>query len=673
MGAPIVTGRTPPLVKALYATAFVTALWLMACAFLLSSAKAHADEAGPDPGTTYVQYRFADGSETSAHRAFATYTADKKSYTARINASGEAISVEGRWKATAGGSDITAACSYDPETGLVAIPRTYLHHPVDIVVTLDAYQASKTFEANVSIVSGSSAGQASRTTVETTAGATSLTLPVNGAVKAVTQDSRVLDPSEYRLEEGLLHIEGRSMLAGSITVYLDGFKPELENRNPIKDHDDTALQRSVGSVSMERFASRSAGRTADRGSWIDGWGWIWSTNPGPGDWDYTDYVLSWDNRHTAYLTCCQHGVYHMPESDGGMVYFTGTRISNDLVNSWDTYDETTIFHHKTYRNTYYVYVNAGYYQDVDGYWSEDYETVTTSPRYGGIDLTKISADPSITDGNDSYSTAGAVYGIYSDAACTYQLNSITTNSSGKASLWGFHAGSTVYVKETKPSPGYNLDPTVYRVDIAADQWSRVNGGIVHEPPKTATVRFYADGSLVHSVARPLGTNFATSDPDVRKADGLAAKPHCTPGLDAWYYDAGFSSSFSGTRLDGDLALYARNVATVTYAPAAGSPLAEELPFRKAMSESSPLLDVATDVLPPSRQVDWGHRITLKEPRLKILYYSDGKRWRTLRWRGGGWHLNPAATGEPVETLKITRDATVYGDWSRSTYDGIFSW
>lgn len=674
MNHPHLTTRIPPPSKAALAIAAAAALLLAACASSFAAGDARAAESEREPGVVYVQHRFADEAgvrETAAHRAYATYSGDGQSYTARVNASGGAVDIDGRWKAEADGTDITGECSYDPDAGLVVIPRSHLHTPVLVTVDLDAEQSAKTFETSVSVVTGDEPGQTSTERMATTAGTTRLAVPVPESVKAVTQDSRVLDASEYSVADGELVIEGRTALTGSVTVYLDGYAPEIADRNPIKDHNDTAIQRSLRSVPL---ASTPSLMSVMGGSSFSGSGWIYSTNPGPGDWDYTDYVLKWWGG-TFHLNCCQHGVYHMPESDGGTKSFSATFTGSSLVRSYDTTDATTVYHHKVYRDSYYVYVGAGWYQDVDGSWSEEREVVTTSPRYGGIDLTKVSANPGITDGNGSYSTSGAVYGVFSDAACSYQLNSVTTGSGGKASLWGFVAGAKVYIKETKPSPGYDLDPTVYGVTIVADQYAHVNGGTVREPPKTATVRFYADGDPmpVHSFTRPLGTSLDAGDPGVRKASELAEKPDCTPGLDAWYYESGCSSKFSGTTLQGDLNLYARNIATVTYALAAGSPLAEDLPVRKAMSESSPVLDVARDVLPPPRQVDWGRKIALKDPRLAILYYDDGERWRTLRWRGEGWYRNAAATGSPIKTLEVLRDTTVYGDWSRSTYDGIYSW
>ena len=185
-----------------------------------------------------------------------------------------------------------------------------------------------------------------------------------------------------------------------------------------------------------------------------------------------------------FLNCRQHGALRMPEALAGCGTkgFIATYFRSSKVRTYDKTDSATIYHHTVYRGNYYVYVDVGWHQDVDGYWSEERETVTISPRYGGIDLIKMSASPSITDGNGSYSTVGAVYDIYSNPQCTNWIDSMTTDSSGKATKWGFRAGSTVHVKEPKPSPSYNLDLKVYPVGTTADQRSYANGGIVHEPP-----------------------------------------------------------------------------------------------------------------------------------------------------------------------------------------------
>ncbi|EHW6680062.1 hypothetical protein K2003_002875 [Listeria monocytogenes] len=66
------------------------------------------------------------------------------------------------------------------------------------------------------------------------------------------------------------------------------------------------------------------------------------------------------------------------------------------------------------------------------------------------------------------SLVGAKYGIYEDAAATKLLDEITigqdlTATSKKILLGG--ASKTVYVKETKAPPGYNIDKTIHPVKI----------------------------------------------------------------------------------------------------------------------------------------------------------------------------------------------------------------
>ncbi len=62
--------------------------------------------------------------------------------------------------------------------------------------------------------------------------------------------------------------------------------------------------------------------------------------------------------------------------------------------------------------------------------SENPKTITSVEpyRFGYIALNKSSDNLSITDGNNVYTLAGAVYGIYTDKACTKQVDTLTTDS-----------------------------------------------------------------------------------------------------------------------------------------------------------------------------------------------------------------------------------------------------
>lgn len=86
------------------------------------------------------------------------------------------------------------------------------------------------------------------------------------------------------------------------------------------------------------------------------------------------------------------------------------------------------------------------------------------PRVNGrVGIQKRSGDGSLTNGNGNYSLAGAVYTVYKNSNLTGSVGTITTDSSGNGWLGDLPLG-TYYIKETKASPGYNLDPKTYTVN-----------------------------------------------------------------------------------------------------------------------------------------------------------------------------------------------------------------
>ena len=87
---------------------------------------------------------------------------------------------------------------------------------------------------------------------------------------------------------------------------------------------------------------------------------------------------------------------------------------------------------------------------------------------GSVSLKKVSANPSITDGNSCYSLKDAVYGVYGDAGCTDLKGTLTTDASGNTNSMEVSPG-TVYVKEITAPKGFALDETVYPVSITGGQ------------------------------------------------------------------------------------------------------------------------------------------------------------------------------------------------------------
>ncbi len=83
---------------------------------------------------------------------------------------------------------------------------------------------------------------------------------------------------------------------------------------------------------------------------------------------------------------------------------------------------------------------------------------------GYIQIKKVSADTTITEGNPNYSLKGAVYTVYQDKACENEITTMTTKEDGFTKDVAFAPG-TYYVKETKSPKGYDLDSTVHKAVV----------------------------------------------------------------------------------------------------------------------------------------------------------------------------------------------------------------
>lgn len=100
---------------------------------------------------------------------------------------------------------------------------------------------------------------------------------------------------------------------------------------------------------------------------------------------------------------------------------------------------------------------------------------------GTIDLLKVSANPSVSDGNACYSLGNATYGIYANPECTSEACRLSTDESGYALSSELRIG-TYYVREIAAPAGFAVDGTVYPVSVAAGQTVRVGGGAVCDVP-----------------------------------------------------------------------------------------------------------------------------------------------------------------------------------------------
>lgn len=103
---------------------------------------------------------------------------------------------------------------------------------------------------------------------------------------------------------------------------------------------------------------------------------------------------------------------------------------------------------------------------------------------GTVSLSKTSANTGITSGNSCYSLAGAVYGIYSDAGCSAQVTTLTTDAGGNAAAVSLNAG-TYYYKELTAPAGYALDSSVQSFTVTDGQNTALS---VSDTPTSDPVR-----------------------------------------------------------------------------------------------------------------------------------------------------------------------------------------
>ena len=168
------------------------------------------------------------------------------------------------------------------------------------------------------------------------------------------------------------------------------------------------------------------------------------------------------------LSGAVYGVY----SDSGCTNQVTTLTTDGSGNASAELELGTYYIKEISASTGYQLDTNVYTVDLDG---DKSLTVKENPRTANINLNKTSVNPDMTNGNGCYSLSGAVYGVYSDAACNNLVTTMTTDGSGNASTNLYL--NTYYVKEITASKGYQLDTTVYTVNLSND----TNLGVKEKP------------------------------------------------------------------------------------------------------------------------------------------------------------------------------------------------
>lgn len=130
---------------------------------------------------------------------------------------------------------------------------------------------------------------------------------------------------------------------------------------------------------------------------------------------------------------------------------------------------------------------------------QDLVWMNAVPKYP-MYLKKVSSNPTLTDNNSKYSLGGAVYTVYSDAACTKSVGTLTTGDNGVSGYLYVKEG-TYYAKETTAPKGFELHPDVIGpVSVSASNQPGIFNAT--DVPKPTS----GSGKLVKQSANPDITN-----------------------------------------------------------------------------------------------------------------------------------------------------------------------
>ena len=108
----------------------------------------------------------------------------------------------------------------------------------------------------------------------------------------------------------------------------------------------------------------------------------------------------------------------------------------------------------------------------------------TYTAQGSLELTKVSSQPRITEGNPLYSLEGAKFGIFRDESCSDLARTIACDAQGRAKADAIPTG-TYWVRELQAPLHMAASANVYPVEVKDRQTAQVNGGKVENTSQTA--------------------------------------------------------------------------------------------------------------------------------------------------------------------------------------------
>ncbi len=144
-------------------------------------------------------------------------------------------------------------------------------------------------------------------------------------------------------------------------------------------------------------------------------------------------------------------------------------------------DRKTLHHATTSKGVVYSWELKAWMNQTTGVkTSKSCEVYRILPLEGKGSLKKASSNTGISSGNTDYSLNGAIYWVYTNAACTVRAKTpdgkvavFTTNANGDSTAVTLRVG-TYYVKEKTAPKGYALDNTVYKAVVSDGKTTQIN-------------------------------------------------------------------------------------------------------------------------------------------------------------------------------------------------------
>lgn len=478
--------------------------------------------------------------------------------------------------------DITAQAEYDAASGTLYLPARYWGHKVDVdwyCPYEDVTSITISVRAGVKI---DSAFEEEKYTLTLPSNASTIEIPLpQGGNAVVTQYGIDLPTSAHSIKNGVMYLTA-SPLGGDITVTAYAEAPRMRlfatrSTQPTqvihtRSADQiwygyyTSYYEANGNVAfcLDPTVSGLDAGTYDIDYWLtDGSDLLvkccYYLYGGPG-YSAVRHVFAEPDALWAYGMCHAMASYaYMGSMDafkGLGDELTGQLVTianaiNGLPSAPDGFE-------------CFVYNSGSSTQPLIGWqynpgsdpWEPDPEPPEPDPT-GSVAVRKVSADPTLTDGNPCYSLAGAVFDVYSGS---YRVGSITTNSSGYGSLSGLAVGSGYTIVERTPPSGFAGTTREYSFSIYEDDTTTVTvENVPQNDPTTIMVR--KQDADTNSVAPQGGAGLAGAQFTIKYYKGSYSSASALSGVTparTWVVETdedGFAMLHPDYKVSGDAFYY----------------------------------------------------------------------------------------------------------------------